>query len=91
MESPLLDDRIEGVEVVRESGRRRGRGHVTSKDVDAVRDLVPHRRVAETAANRISGSRNDAPLLVAEVILLRLKEMSYCNDEFHNSVYKSLF
>jgi len=74
MESPLFNDRIEWVEIVRESGSRRGRRDVTSEDVNAVGDLVPHGGMAETPANRIPGRGYDAPLLVAEVILLSLNE-----------------
>ena len=71
MECPFFDDGVEGVEVTGEAGGGGGCWDVTSENVDAIRDLIPDRRVAKTTFNRISGCGDNAPLLVAKVILLQ--------------------
>ena len=71
MVGPLFDDGVERVEVVGEPRSRGRRRDVASVDVDPVGNLVPDGGVAEPTPHRVPRSRNDAPLLVAEMIFLQ--------------------
>jgi len=70
MKSPLFDNVVEGVEVIGESRRSGGCRHVTSIDINTICDLIEDWSVTEPTSDRVSGSRDYAPLFVAEMVFL---------------------